>query len=341
MKNLFIDSNIWLSLYHFTNDDLTQFEKLKALIGNDIRLFIPQQVYDEVKRNRESKLKEALKLFEIKSIQYPVFCKEYDEYDQFNADYNKLLNRYKAWKQKINEDMQNQCLPADKTIDAFFQASGLYSCDSIIESAYTRYKVGNPPGKDNKYGDAINWECLICAVPNDEDLYFISSDKDYRSEIMDDKFNPFLANEWRIKKNSNIHFYKNLVPFLNEHFKDIQLQTEQEKQELIEKLNSSPNFVSTHGIIAMMSKHNGWTESQIEDICNAVNNNQVGWILGDDDVLDFYSRLLSKVRYDDLSDCATKDVMDSIFNISAERQSQASEDAKAEAYEAQEEFYKH
>ena len=28
MKNLFIDTNIWLSLYHFTNDDLTQFQKL-------------------------------------------------------------------------------------------------------------------------------------------------------------------------------------------------------------------------------------------------------------------------------------------------------------------------
>ena len=29
MKYVFIDTNIWLSLYHFTNDDLTQFEKLK------------------------------------------------------------------------------------------------------------------------------------------------------------------------------------------------------------------------------------------------------------------------------------------------------------------------
>lgn len=49
MKNLFIDSNIWLSLYHFTNDDLVQFGKLKELNGTDIKLFVPQQVYDEVK----------------------------------------------------------------------------------------------------------------------------------------------------------------------------------------------------------------------------------------------------------------------------------------------------
>ena len=79
MKNLFIDSNIWLSLYHFTNDDLVQFGKLKELIGKDIKLLIPHQVHDEIYRNREAKLKDAFKSFEIKSIQYPAFCKEYAE----------------------------------------------------------------------------------------------------------------------------------------------------------------------------------------------------------------------------------------------------------------------
>ena len=342
MKNLFIDSNIWLSLYHFTNDDLAQFGKLKEIIGQDIKLFIPKQVYDEVIRNREAKLKDAFKSFEIKAIQYPAFCKEYDEYEKFNSDYSDLIKRHKAWSKKIKVDMQNQNLPADTTIRDFFDASGLIECDDYVEKAYTRYRIGNPPGKDNKYGDAINWECLLATVPHEEDLYLISSDKDYRSEFFDDTLNPFLTNEWEQKKNSTIHFYTNLVPFLNEHFKDIQLRTEQEKQELIARLINSPNFESTHGIIAMMNKHSGWTESQVEDICSAVDNNtQVGWILGDDDILNFYSRLLSKVKYEDLPDGATKGVMDSIFNISVEKQAQASEDAIAEAYEAYEEFYRH
>lgn len=60
MKNLFIDSNIWLSLYHFTSDDLTQFEKLKDFLDKDIRLWIPHQVYDEVLRNREAKIQDLL-----------------------------------------------------------------------------------------------------------------------------------------------------------------------------------------------------------------------------------------------------------------------------------------
>lgn len=342
MKNLFIDTNIWLSMYHFSNDDLVQFGKLKEIIGQDIKLYIPQQVYDEVIRNREAKLKDAFKSFEIKNIQYPAFCKEYDEYEKFNSDYSDLIKRYKAWYNKIKTDMKNNSLPADITIQSFFNVAGLIECDDYVEKAYTRYRIGNPPGKDNKYGDAINWECLLDTVPDGEDLYIISADKDYRSEFFDDTLNPFLINEWEQKKHSKIYFYTNLVRFLNEHFEDIKLKTEQIKQDLIDKLKKSPNFVSTHGIIAMMSKHSGWTDSQIENICSAAENNtQVGWLLGDDDVFEFYGRLLSKVKYEDLPDGAIKNVIKSISDISADKQAQAYEDAKAEAYEAYEEFYKH
>ena len=40
-----------------------------------------------------------------------------------------------------------------------------------------------------------------------------------------------------------------------------------------------------------------WTKSQIEDICNAaVNNMQVFWILGDDDVKNFFLKILSPIN---------------------------------------------
>lgn len=137
MKNLFIDSNIWLSLYHFTSDDLTQFEKLKDFLDKDIRLWIPHQVYDEVLRNREAKIQDAFKKFEFSKIQYPVFCRQYDEYTQFTTDYNELLKRHTAWKRKIEGDIQSVNLPADKTIkryqrDSFWAASGLYEYVQIF-----------------------------------------------------------------------------------------------------------------------------------------------------------------------------------------------------------------
>ena len=125
MKNLFIDSNVWLSLYHFTNDDLAQFSKLKELIGTEIKLFVPQQVFDEVQRNREVKLKDAFKSFEVKPIQFPVFCKEYPEYSQFNEDYKTITFRYKEWRKKRDDAVKQQTLPADITIKSFFDSINL------------------------------------------------------------------------------------------------------------------------------------------------------------------------------------------------------------------------
>lgn len=342
MKNLFIDSNIWLSLYHFTNDDLEQFSKLKDLNGKDIRLFIPQQVCDEVYRNRESKLLDAFESFKIQTVKFPVFCKDYDEYQDFNRDYKKLLNRYKLWKDKIDIDIQNNNLPADKILHEFFEISEIIECESIIEKAYSRYRIGNPPGKDNKYGDAINWECLLKTVPYKEDLYLISSDKDYRSKMFNDKINPFLQNEWKIKKNSNVIFYTNLVHFLDEHLNDIKLKTEQEKQQLIEKLNTSCSFANTHGIIAMLNKYTGWSESQIEDICNAVEkNSQVGSIIDDNDIFNFYFSILSKINYKELPDCSTKRVMELIFIDIGEKLSNSKFDYEAERDNTFEEYFKH
>lgn len=313
MKNLFIDTNIWLSLYHFTNDDLNQFNKLKDMLDDGIRLFVPRQVKDEITRNRESKLKDALSSFEINNIKYPAFCKEYDEYEFFCKDYAGLVKRYNAWEKKIRKDIIDETLPADLVIRELIEKAGIIECDEYVTLAYNRYRIGNPPGKDNKYGDAINWECLLNCVPDGEDLYFISSDKDYKSIMSNDDFNPFLREEWKENKGSEIVFYKNLISFLSEHIKNIKLKTEEEKEDLIDDLAESCNFMTTHGIIAMLKKHTGWTEEQIEKLCQiAEDNTQVAWILTDEDVYQFYKELIEKVDYDNMNDCATRRMIDNI-----------------------------
>lgn len=342
MKNLFIDTNIWLSLYHFTNDDLTQFEKLKEYIGDSINLIVPQQVYDEIIRNREVKIKDALKDFDVKAPSYPVFCKGYEEYNEIKEELSKVIKKFKAWKTKINNDIQVKKLPADRVIASFMKKVKLITCTSYVEKAYHRYLIGNPPGKDNKYGDAINWECLLENIDNGEDLYFISADKDYSSLLDSKKLNNFLAQEWETKKESKIIFYTNLVDFLNEHVKDIELQTEKTKDRLINRLFCSPSYQSTHSIIAKLSEYSGWSEQQIEDLCSIViDNGQVRRILGDDDVFYFYSKLVSKFNYYDLDDCAIKEVMELLEPIELQRDEDARNNGYAEMADALEEYYKH
>lgn len=338
MKNLFIDSNIWLSLYHFTNDDLVQFSKLKDMVNKSIRLFIPQQVYDEIARNREAKLKDALKAFDIKTFRFPAFCKGYPEFDTVKSAYNSFMNQVNTWKKTINADIETHHLPADETIMQIFETVELISCQDYVDKAYMRYRIGNPPGKDNKYGDAINWECLLANVPNGEDLYFISADKDYCSELDDERIKDFLRLEWRRVKDSEIHYYKNLVPFLTENISDIKLGTEAEKQNLIDQLSNSGSFQRTHAIIAMLKMFSGWTEDQIEELCAiAEDNSQVSWILKDPDVFEFYSHVLSGKNLESLSDSATKRVFKELYSDSQDERS----DAEADMSDTLEEYFKH
>ena len=62
--NLFIDSSVYLSFYHFSSDDLEQLKKLVVAIrSGKIKLLFTTQVIDEFNRNRESKITDALKKF--------------------------------------------------------------------------------------------------------------------------------------------------------------------------------------------------------------------------------------------------------------------------------------
>ena len=54
---------------------------------------------------------------------------------------------------------------------------------SLIERAQLRSDVGNPPGKKDSLGDAINWEWLLEQEIEfwDDELIIISADGDYES----------------------------------------------------------------------------------------------------------------------------------------------------------------
>lgn len=67
-----------------------------------------------------------------------------------------------------------------------------------------------------------------------------------------------------------------------------------EWDELIDQLQESPNFQTTHSLIAKLQRNRYWTAHQIDKLCQAVvENNQVGWLVADDDVCSFYKRLLA------------------------------------------------
>ena len=320
MKNLFLDSNIWLSLYNFSNDDLEQFEKLEDLLDKDIKLYIPEQVRDEVLRNRENKFKDALKNFDISIPQFPAFSKVYSEYKTFSEQYRLLKNDFYTWKNKIVSDFNNRCLPADLVINRFFEENRIIPSKSFAAKAELRYKLGNPPGKNNSLGDAINWECLLSEVPDKEDLYFVGTDKDYRSVVDNKRFSSFLQEEWTKHKQSQVVFYSELAVFLREHISEVKLKETEEKMDLIRALNESFSFATTHAIISSLRKYS-FSNEEIELLCQAVEmNNQVTWVFQDSDVFAFYKKILLNIQEDDYeNDSPVRKVLSRISQIEESR----------------------
>lgn len=81
---------------------------------------------------------------------------------------------------------------------------------------------------------------------------------------------------------------------ISEKVKETKWQSEEElkKEELIDKLEDSANFFNTHVVIEQLSKIKIWSKHQKAKLIKiALGNTQVTYILGDNDVRDFYNMI--------------------------------------------------
>lgn len=297
--HLFIDTNVYLKFYHYSNDDLEELNKLQVLLDNDkLELYLPEQVVNEFQRNRDTKLADALKTFNTSKLdsQFPQFCKEYKEYENLKQ----IIRDFNLEKQNLLKNImlaiENETLKADKIIGLLFsKANSIEITDELVENSKLRYDLGNPPGKNKSYGDALNWESLLKAVEVGYDLYFIADDKDYFSEIANSNFNSFLQKEWNRKKGTKIIFYKTLSDFFKDIFPDIKLATELEKDLLITQFEGSGSFYNARSNLQKLYKYDSFSTEQINQIItSSLTNSQIFWISEDEDINEMLYNLADK-----------------------------------------------
>lgn len=221
MIHLFIDSSIYSKLYSFQKEQLHEIEKLIKLIDKkEIILYLPQQVKDEVKRDREEKLLEFYRNIDklIPEINFPNVP---DAKDKIN-DLENIMDEYKGkilpTVEKLKDDfktkIKEEAFLADEIINGLFSvATFIETKMSIFEKAFQRYNIGNPPGKRNSLGDAIIWESLLSTVAVKENLHFIVNDKHFLSMLDKNEFCPFLSEEWQELMKSKIILYKRIGDF--------------------------------------------------------------------------------------------------------------------------------
>lgn len=294
---LFIDTNVYLSFFHLTSDDLEELNKLSVMLKqNQITLLLPHQVVEEFERNREIKIADALKRLRDQrlNLQFPQLCKDYPEYAILRSLQRQYEEVHPNLIELIIQDVSEHNLKADKTISELFeQANDIKINEDIVRKAQFRIEIGNPPGKKGSLGDAINWEIILENTPDGTDLYFVTDDRDFISVLNENSLKEFLIEEWKKKKQSKIHYYSRLSLFFKEHFPDIKLASELEKEILIKSLASSGSFARTHSVIAGLSKCSDFTSSQRNEIVEAaISNNQIMLILGDSDVNEFMKNII-------------------------------------------------
>ena len=324
--HVFIDTNILLKFFHFTKDELDALNNVFASHKHGAAtVHLTQQVVDEFRRNRESKIKDALNRFnEAKfNAQLPSFMKQYDEYAEIRSLSSELQKNVKAILEKAHDDISNKNLVADHLIHEILEKSQpIETSKDIFEQANMRLKLGNPPQKKGSIGDAINWVLLLETVPDDEDLHLISEDGDFYSTLLEDGAHPFLEEEWFGRKNSKLRVYRTLSNFTREHFDGVAFSFDTKKEALIQDLRGSGSFVTTHSVVEQLEAYRYFSLNEVERILQAaVDNHQVGWIVEDHDVSDFLNRI-AVPRRSELSNPEHLGIVERVTTEQADRANQ-------------------
>ena len=158
--NLFIDTNVYLSFFHLSSDDLDELKKLALMVHQGrVKLFMPEQVLMEFKRNRSAKIADALKQLREQrlNLQFPQISRHYEEYDSLREAQREYEKHHASLVERVEHDILNRKLKADEVIQELVDIAVVTpTSPALIGDARLRMDLGNPPGKKGSLGDAVN-----------------------------------------------------------------------------------------------------------------------------------------------------------------------------------------
>jgi len=300
--NIFIDTNIFLGFFETKPDSLSELEKLVELANSDaISILLPEQAKREFWRNREKIIKKNINEFEQKNSlgAPPVIVREHVKF----SDLKSLCDEADKLRREISISIKNeidcQGTYADNIIRKIFDISKKIDTDddNIFNDAQKRALCHIPPGKDDDIGDRLCWVGLLKTAPEASILYIVSNDTDYKSEGFSDSIRPYLDYEWKTKNGGSIKLFNRISQLIAEIIENAEKSIEEEKYTLANELKESHSFSETHSVIRSIVKYTDFNAEQLRVICDAaIENEQVRWIIGDQDVRQLYEFILKKYK---------------------------------------------
>jgi hypothetical protein len=231
-KVIFIDANIYLRFYDSSGNKFRGL--LKTLVELKDQIFITEQIYDEIQRN---KLSVSLKSFSSNSKLIGVIKKTTlpehldncvdEKLKKWNDDRVEIIKDEERLKKEYSEivnDTLHSIMASEDNVSnelsKIFTSVHSASSEEII-AARLRKELGNPPGKpSDPLGDQLTWEQFLTKYSTQE-VWIITADEDYYSEFNNQRFlNPYLYNELKTKSyisSPKIHLFKTLADGISDY----------------------------------------------------------------------------------------------------------------------------
>lgn len=308
------------------NPDMNNFlgnRKELELFAKDADIVIPYVSIEEIKRQKKQTIKskkdsfisnpfhnlfglneEITKSFDIDNYIEKLLLEESIVFDVIDLKSNDVLPQIKELALLKKPPFEE----ADNTDKGFKDALIYFSVLEYLQEVDNKYVF--VCAKDNRLGDAFKEQPNVFFVKNYEEFKKHSISQ-FFDDYMLQKFNDELGFE--ISKNDIKEYWNNIndnkVVLIN--FEDNEYVVETESGEIlsscnrneyidkIETLALSPNFLTTHTLIEELTPYqNYFSEDEIERLLGmAYINNQIGWILGDDDVKQFFGNLYESKKH--------------------------------------------
>lgn len=294
-----IDTNILLSLYDYTDDDLQKLEELAdAVESGNVVVYLAKQTVEEFKRNRAGKLANIITALEKKpkgDKGLPRICDGFPEQDAFLEAMEAALTLRAELIKQVRLKASAGELTADGLIAKLMAAAITLEYNAkTLEAARLRRDLGQPPGKRDSLGDQLIWETLLASVPPAQPLTILSRDSDWSSPLTG-QIDPVLASEWSAHKNgATLTLAKTLNEFLKSMDINVEVSNDPDKDFQVNRLCDSSNFGMTHAAVEKLSTYDHFNPGQVTRMVEAFfENSQIGWISGDSDVNQFYTKLIA------------------------------------------------
>jgi predicted nucleic acid-binding protein len=320
--NVFIDTNILLDFFRLSQADLEELRKVAKLSEHKrITWLVSAFLVDEFARNRETVIHKAIAQFSetVVRLHRPNLVRSYAECIQLEQMQDAARKLVDVLKGKVTDDARAGATKADSVIKELFSSSEIRSVsEEIFLRGMRRGDLSQPPGKKDSYGDAIHWEWLLDTVPNGEDLFIVSGDGDFCSPLEDCALSEYLKDEWSTRKHSTCVLFCSLTTFLKHHFPEIRLADEVGRLLAVERFETSSNFATTHNAIKQLSRFDEFSKDELARLLSGFStNDQIRWILGDEDVKEFAEKVV-RLAFANGLDALAEPLAESLIQLGVE-----------------------